>query len=258
MPEIQRVRALGDQGALTVAMNTQLCVHTWPLAPAWNSLSTFTPSKGSNCTKPSILSLKEHCWPLPSPVDSSWFYMSIPKGTSSISIRKSFPLPLWQSFPSFFTIYTFGFFLEEEFSHFQKPIFTFSRSLFFIFLPEKSSPFNTKYNTKAFLIWSVSLSFFFLFLIFILNNYMKKKFKDFCCLVWYVYSLQTTTAFQANALANSVLYKAVQFVKYRLIIWLQANFESCHIQQFYFYFKLVTGFKYRIWICLYAWWMSCG
>lgn len=43
---------------------------------------------------------------------------------------------------------------------------------------------------------------------------------------------------------------AVQFVIYRLIIWLQANFESFHIQCFYF--KLIGGFRYRMQICIEA------
>lgn len=126
---------------LTRALSTQVSVHPWPSWPVWNSLTTFIPSKGSDCTKPSRLSIEEHCWPLQNPVASFWLYVDIPKGASSIPIRKSLPLPLWQSFPSFFTLHTFGYFWA---------VITFARSLFFIFLPEKPSPFNKKCNTKAF------------------------------------------------------------------------------------------------------------
>lgn len=43
---------------------------------------------------------------------------------------------------------------------------------------------------------------------------------------------------------------AVQFVTNRLIVWLQANLESFHIQCFYF--KLISGFRYRIHFCIEA------
>lgn len=151
--EIQRVRALWGSGELshTGPEHSGVCAHL-AFVTCVEFTGTFSPSKGSNCTKPPSLSLKEHCWPLQSPVPSLCLYMGIPKGASSIPTRKSLPLPLWHSFPSFFTVCTFGLFWA---------IITFSRSLFLIFLPEKPSPFNKKYNTKAFWYGQEAWAFFY-------------------------------------------------------------------------------------------------
>lgn len=84
IPEIQRVRALwGSRGlslGLAWAMNTQVPVHTWPLWPARNSLSTFTPPKGHIVQNHPVCDwIVTRLWPLQSPVDSFWLYMGIPK-----------------------------------------------------------------------------------------------------------------------------------------------------------------------------------